>query len=134
MTIFAALAAWLACAVVFLAADFLWLGVIAKRFYQRQIGHLLAKRFRARPALLFYAVYVAGIVWFAVADATAWHDAALNGGLFGFFCYATYNLTNYATLRDWPRTLTIADTTWGTLLSAGTAIAGYVLPPLLFPG
>ena len=117
---------WLMCTVIFLIIDLIWLGTIAKPFYQRGIGHLMAENFRLGAAALFYAVYVIGIVYFCVAGAVDWKTAALNGALFGFFCYATYDMTNYATLRDWPLSMAVVDIAWGTVLTGFTAGAGFM--------
>jgi uncharacterized membrane protein len=118
---------WLICTVIFLIVDLVWLGAVAKSFYQRGIGHLMAENFRVAAAALFYAVYVIGIVYFCVSGAVDWKAAALNGALFGFFCYATYDMTNYATLRDWPLSMTVVDIAWGTVLTAFTAGAGFTV-------
>ena len=117
---------WLICTVIFLIIDLVWLGMVAKPFYQRGIGHLMAENFRLGAAALFYAVYVIGIVYFCVAGAVDWKAAALNGALFGFFCYATYDMTNYATLRDWPLSMAMVDIAWGTVLTGFTAGAGFM--------
>ena len=122
--------AWLGAAALFLAADFLWLGIIAKGLYRRGIGHLLAKQFRPAAAVAFYLVYVCGIVWFGIAGATTVTGAALAGALFGFFCYATYNLTNFATLRDWPLWVTVLDTSWGAAVTASASAAGFTVSRL----
>lgn len=118
---------WLICTVIFLIIDLVWLGMIAKPFYQRGIGHLMAENFRMGAAALFYAVYVVGVVYFAVWGAADWKAAALNGALFGFFCYATYDMTNYATLRDWPLSMAVVDIAWGTVLTGLTAGAGFMV-------
>lgn len=118
---------WLICTVIFLVIDLVWLGAVAKGFYQRGIGHLMAENFRMAAAVMFYAVYVIGIVYFCVSGAVDWKAAALNGALFGFFCYATYDMTNYATLRDWPLSMTLVDIAWGTALTAFTAGAGFAV-------
>ena len=89
---------WLICTVIFLIIDLVWLGMVAKPFYQRSIGHLMADDFRIGAAFLFYVFYVVGIVYFCVSGAVDWKAAAINGALFGFFCYATYDMTNFATL------------------------------------
>lgn len=120
------LAAWAASAAVFGALDLVWIGVAAKPFYRGRIGHLLARRFRGGAAAAFYAVYITGIVHFAVSGHHGAGAAALDGALFGMFCYATYNLTNFATLRDWPLSVVIVDTGWGALLTALAAAAGQV--------
>ena len=118
---------WLICTVIFLIIDLVWLGMVAKPFYQRGIGHLMAENFRLGAAALFYAVYVIGIVYFCVAGAVDWKAAALSGALFGFFCYATYDMTNYATLRDWPLSMAMVDIAWGTVLTGFTAGAGFMV-------
>ena len=121
------LVAWLATFVVMLAVDMLWLGLIAKSFYQQGIGHLMAPAPRLGPAALFYLLYPVGLVIFAVAPSIAGEGvqrAALVGALFGFFAYATYDLSNLATLRDWPIGLTMLDIAWGTFISGVAAGAG----------
>ena len=118
---------WLICMVIFLIIDLVWLGMIAKPFYQRSIGHLMADDFRMGAAFLFYVFYVVGIVYFCVSGTVDWKAAAVNGALFGFFCYATYDMTNYATLRDWPLRMVVVDIIWGTTLTATTAGAGFAV-------
>lgn len=122
---------WLICAVVFLVIDLAWIAGVAKSFYRTQIGHLLADDFRLVPAVLFYVFYVTGIVWFCVWGADGWKAAAISGALFGFFCYATYDMTNYATLRDWPLQMVVVDIAWGTVLTALVAGGGAYLSSLL---
>lgn len=120
--------AYLGAAATFFALDFLWLGAIAKQFYRDRLGALMADQINVAPAVLFYLVYVVGILVFAVAPSLAsgsWRSAALYGGLFGFFCYATYDFTNLATLRGWPLSLVVVDVAWGTVLTALAATAGY---------
>ena len=112
---------WLVCVVVFFIVDFIWLGFIAKSFYRSQINLLLAGTFNGIAAISFYLIYVIGIMWFCLHDATDWYTAALNGALFGFFCYATYDMTNYATLKGWPFKVAIIDIAWGTFLTSFTA-------------
>lgn len=115
---------------VFFALDLLWLGVVAKPFYRRHLAHLLRPSVNWPAALLFYAVYIVGILLFAVKPALAAQSpaqAALWGGLFGFFTYATYDLTNLATLKDWPRAVVWVDIAWGTTLCALVASASYLI-------
>lgn len=117
-------------ALVFLAADFIWLGTIAKNLYRSQMGHLLADEFRLGPAVIFYLMYIAGIVYFAIIPALAsgrWQDAVLPGALLGFMAYGTYDFTNWAVMRDWPVGLTFIDLAWGTALTALAAAAGAAL-------
>ncbi|MGB0629061.1 MAG: DUF2177 family protein [Alphaproteobacteria bacterium] len=122
---------WLICLVVFLIIDLAWIGAVAKSFYRTQIGHLISDDFRVVAAILFYVIYVAGVVWFCVWGAEGWKAAAISGALFGFFCYATYDMTNYATLRDWPFQMVVVDIAWGTLLTASVAGSGAYLSSIL---
>ncbi len=119
--------AYLATLVVFSIVDTLWLGVVARGFYRAELGDLLAPEVRLWAAVLFYLVYAAGIVVFAVLPAIRAESlvtALVMGALFGFFAYATYDLTNLATLRDWPLRMSVVDMAWGTVLTAGGAVAG----------
>ena len=118
--------AYAATAIVMLALDALWLGVIAKPLYQQGIGHLMAERPNLAAAALFYAVYALGIVIFAVAPQAidSWGRAAVTGALFGAIAYATYDLTNLATLKQWPLSLACIDIAWGSVVSAVSAAAG----------
>jgi uncharacterized membrane protein len=104
--------------------DALWLGFVAAPLYQQGIGHLMADSPRLGVAALFYAIYAAGLVVFAVVPARDRRNAALKGALFGFFAYATYDLTNLATLKQWPVWIAVLDIGWGTLVSAASAVAG----------
>lgn len=121
------LAAYGAALAVVVALDLLWLGVIARSFYQQGIGHLMAERPNFAVAGLFYALFVLGVTIFAVAPpigAGGWQRAALVGALFGFFAYATYDLTNLATLKDWPLGVALVDMAWGTFVGAAAAAVG----------
>lgn len=122
-----ALSAYVATLITMLALDLLWLGVVAKPLYQQGIGHLMAPSPKVPVALLFYAVFAAGLTWFAVlpnAAPTGWGRALGSAALFGFFAYATYDLTNLATLKDWPVGLSVLDMAWGSAVSAVAAAAG----------
>jgi uncharacterized membrane protein len=121
------LAGYAATLVVLIALDMLWLGVIAKATYQQGIGHLMAEEPRIAAAVAFYLVYAAGLVFFVLApqaEQPAWGQTLLKGALFGFFAYATYDLSNLATLKGWPLGLTLTDLAWGSALSAAAAAAG----------
>ena len=105
---------------VFFAIDLLWLGVIAKNLYREQIGFLMADEIRWGAAFIFYGLYLFGLVFFAIMPAFKqgmWNTALLNGALFGLICYATYDLTNLATLKGWPVKIVIYDLIWGTFIS-----------------
>jgi len=114
----------------FFAIDLLWLGLVARGFYRDQIGFLLAERTNWLAAGLFYLIYLLGLSYFVLYPALAkgsWQSALLNGFFFGFLAYMTYDLTNLATLKDWPVLLTVVDITWGTLLTGSTALLSYWL-------
>ncbi|HPF51832.1 MAG TPA: DUF2177 family protein [Draconibacterium sp.] len=116
--------------VVFLAVDMLWLGVIAKNLYARYLADFLSDKINWTAAIVFYLLFVVGILIFAVYPAISKQSvqhALLMGALFGFFTYATYDLTNLATLKGWPIPLVIIDIAWGTLLSATVAFCGFQL-------
>lgn len=127
--------AWLLAALAFLALDAVWLTTMTPRLYRPALGHLMAPQLAWLPAVLFYACYVAGIVWFAVAPAVAERRpllALVNGVLLGLFAYATYDLTNQATLRDWPWLVTACDMAWGGFGTGAAAwFAASVLPAIL---
>lgn len=114
--------------ILFLAIDFVWLGIIAKNLYSEQIGFLMADKIRWSAAFVFYALYIVGLVFFAVMPAFkqgTWSTALLNGALFGLICYATYDLTNLATLKGWPVKIVIYDLIWGTFISATVSLITY---------
>jgi uncharacterized membrane protein len=122
--------AYLATAITFLLIDFLWLGFVAKSFYRQEIGGLLLEKFNMTAAFGFYLVFVVGVLIFAVLPALqagSWKTALLYGALFGFFTYATYDMTNLATLKGWSVTVTIVDISWGTLLTGASALVGYLV-------
>ena len=115
---------------IFLIIDLIWLGVVAKNFYQNNLAHLLSPEVNWPAAFLFYFIYIVGIILFAVKpglDAQSFAKAALWGALFGFFTYATYDLTNLATLRDWPIKVVVIDILWGSLLCTLVASGSYLI-------
>ena len=121
-------AAYLVALIVFFAADMVWLGSLVGRVYRPALGDVLAPSVNLPPAIAFYLVYPAGLVIFAVKGAIQIGSIASAfgyGALFGFFAYSTYDLSNYATLRNWPLHLTLIDIGWGTLLSGTAAAAAF---------
>ena len=124
------LAAYVATALAMLVLDALWLGLIAAPLYQQGIGHLMAEQPVVPVAVLFYVLYAVGVVVFAVAPQLApaaprgWAETLGMAALFGFFAYATYDLTNLATLKGWPLGLSLVDMAWGTLVSTASAAGG----------
>lgn len=114
---------------VFFAIDMVWLGLVANKFYQKQIGSMLKETPNWTAAIIFYLIYIVGIVVFAVLPNVDKGPlrAAIMGGLFGFIAYATYDLTNLATMKNWPLTITIVDLIWGSALTATVALASYFI-------
>ena len=123
-------AAYAGTAIVMVVLDLMWLGVVAKPMYQQGIGHLMAERPVIPVAVLFYLLYAVGVVVFAVAPQLApaalrgWGETLVMAALFGFFAYATYDLTNLATLKGWPLGLSLVDIAWGTVVSTASAAGG----------
>lgn len=123
------LVAYLGAAVAFVVLDAIWLGIVAKNFYFTQLAGLLRDKPDLGVAAGFYAIYLAGIVYFAILPALTGGElgrAILNGALLGFFAYMTYDATNLATLKGYPAVLAVVDVTWGTFLTASAAGAGYI--------
>jgi len=122
------IAAYVAAAAVLLGLESAWLGMIAKPLYQREIGGLLLDRPNLAAAGAFYAIYLGGVVVFAVRpalEAGSWSRAAVLGALLGLVAYATYDLTNLATLKGYSARVVIADLAWGTFATTIAALAGY---------
>lgn len=120
-------AAYVATLVIMLLVDLPWITVIAKSMYSEGIGHLMAPSPNVPAAVAFYLIYVFGLMWFGVAPHSLEPGvlkAAGSAAIFGFLAYATYDLTNLATLRDWPLGVTLADMAWGPFVSAVATAAG----------
>jgi uncharacterized membrane protein len=127
---------YLATAIVLVVLDGVWLGLVARDFFRARLGHVMLPEVNLWVAGLFYLLYPVGVVIFTSTPALtsrSWTTAVLYGALFGFFAYATYDLTNLATLRGWPLSVAILDVSWGTLVSAVSAAAGYLLADLVSP-
>ncbi|WP_425995151.1 DUF2177 family protein [Afipia sp. DC4300-2b1] len=125
--------AYIVTAVIFLGIDFIWLSRTMS-FYKQELGGLLAEKPDLSVAALFYTIYVAGILMFAIVPAErngSWIWALLLGAALGLVAYATYDLTNLATLKDWSAKVAIADIVWGTFLTAVSALAGYAAMSLI---
>lgn len=121
--------AYLSTGLAFVVLDAIWLSLMGG-WYRAQLGEMMAPSFRLAPAVVFYLLYLCGIVVFAVAPAleSGRPGAALvQGALFGFFAYATYDLTNQATLARWPLALSLTDIAWGTALTGASAAFGAAL-------
>lgn len=127
--------AYLATAVAFLVIDSVWLSNMVNVIYRPYMGDMLAPNFRLAPAIIFYVIFVFGLVFFAVKPgliANSGTVTLVNGAILGFIAYATYDLTNQATLKNWSWTLTIADMVWGTILSAASTYVGYWVTSRIF--
>lgn len=120
------IAAYIAAGLIFGALDAAWLRWAGPNLYRPVLGELLAASFRPAPAIAFYLLYIAAVVWLAVraGHAGGIGAAALNGALLGAICYATYDLTNQATMKVWPLHVTLADIAWGAFATAVAASAG----------
>jgi uncharacterized membrane protein len=121
------LVTYLSTAAVMVLSDLVWLGLIAKPMYQQGIGHLMAEKPKMAAAISFYLLFPMGLMVFAILPEAAdgrWQQTAVCGALFGFFAYATYDLTNLATLKNYPLKLALIDIIWGTLVSGISASAG----------
>jgi uncharacterized membrane protein len=115
---------------VFFAIDMVWLGLIARNFYKNQIGFLMKPDVNWTAAIIFYVLFLIGLVVFVIEPAVAkkeWVQAIGKGALFGLITYATYDLTNLATLKDWPFTVVWVDLIWGTVLVGSVSIITYAV-------
>ena len=114
---------------IFFAIDMVWLGLVASNFYKEKLGYIMGD-INWPAAIIFYLVFLVGLVIFAIYPAVVkeeWQYALIYGALFGFFTYATYDLTNLATLRDWPLSITLVDMVWGTVLGMSVSVVTYLL-------
>ena len=121
---------YLLTAVIFFALDIVWLGFVAKNIYAKYLGHLLKSQFNLVAGGIFYLIFIAGILIFAVYPAVnknSFATAVVLGALFGFFTYATYDLTNLATLKDWPLIISLVDIAWGSFLTGVVSASGYFI-------
>ena len=122
------LTAYIVSLVVFVGVDFVWLSAMGAALYRSTLGELLAPSVRLAPAAVFYLAYPVGIVFLAVVPALAadsWMRGAALGALFGALAYATYDLTNFATLRTWSLQITVLDIAYGTIATAAATVAAY---------
>lgn len=126
---------YLVAVVVFFAIDLIWLGVIAKNLYQKHLGYLMRNPVNWTAAIIFYLIFVVGMVFFVINPAlekSSLSYAITVGALFGFITYATYDLTNLATVKDWPVVITVVDLIWGSTLSALTSGISFFLVQTFF--
>ena len=115
---------------VFLAIDMVWLILVAKNFYAQQIGLLMKTEINWPAAIIFYLLFIVGLVVFVIAPAlekNSWSHALMYGALFGLVTYATYDLTNLATMKNWPVLITVVDLAWGVTVAASVSIITYLI-------
>lgn len=115
---------------IFFIIDILWLGVVARGFYRRKLSFILSADVNWAAAIIFYLVYIAGILFFAVRPAVtgnSWAQVAVLGALYGFFTYATYDLTNMATIKNWPLSVVVVDIIWGVCLCTMVACSSFMI-------
>jgi uncharacterized membrane protein len=125
---------YLATLFVLIPLDFLFLGIVAKDFFTSQVGNMLGE-IKLVPAALFYLVYVAGVLIFVSAPPSAtWQHTLLFGALFGLFCYATFDLTSLALLKNWSWAVAFVDVTWGAAVTAVSSTAGLLFANWLAKG
>lgn len=128
MNIKSTLISYLLTFIVFLIVDMFWLGIVAKNLYRKYLGSFLTDRVNWTAAMIFYLLYVAGISIFTIYPAVnkdSSFNAILMGALFGIFTYATYDLTNLATMKGWPLEIVFIDILWGAFLSALVSFSGF---------
>jgi uncharacterized membrane protein len=121
---------YLIATVAFFAIDMLWLGLIARNFYRDKLGFIFTGDVRWPAAIVFYLLYIGGILYFAVnpaLDAASLQKALINGALFGLMCYATYDLTNMATIQQWPLVVVVVDIIWGIVLTGSVSAITYLV-------
>ncbi len=113
---------------IFFAIDMVWLGVVARNLYKQKLGFILSPEVNWAAAIIFYLIYIGGILFFAVLPASkemSWQTALLNGALLGGMCYGTYDLTNMATIAKWPLEIVVIDIVWGMVLTGSVATLSY---------
>ncbi len=129
------LVAYLAALVAMFVIDLVWLSSMMSRFYQPKMSHLLASSFSMAPAVVFYLIYVFALTYFVILPAfenRSLSQALLGGFIFGLAAYGTYDLTNQATLKNWPLELTVVDMAWGSILTTLVASISYKIVEIIY--
>jgi len=124
------LKSYLIALVVFLIIDFLWLTLIATDFYKKHLGYLMSETPNYIAALVFYVVFIFGLVYLVIVPSISAESvlkAIIGGAVLGFVAYATYDLTNLATIKDWPLIVTVVDLAWGTFITTAISVATYYI-------
>jgi uncharacterized membrane protein len=124
---------YLATLIVLIPVDVLFLGIVARRFFTSEVGDMLGA-IRLAPAILFYLLYVVGILVFVSGSAAAdWQSTMLYGALFGFFCYTTFELTSLSLLKHWTWAVVLVDVSWGAFVTALSSTAGLLIANWIMP-
>ncbi len=134
MTIPKMIISYLLTTIVFFAIDMVWLGFIAKDLYRKYLGSFLSDKVNWTAAIIFYLLFIVGIFIFVIYpsfEKKSLIHVVILGALFGFFTYATYDLTNYATLKNFPLNIVIIDLAWGSFLTSLVSVAGYYIVKLV---
>jgi uncharacterized membrane protein len=121
---------YIATLIVFFAIDLLWIGIVARTFYRKQIGFLLAPTPNWIAAIIFYLLFILGLLFFVVIpglNENSFKTTFIRAALFGLITYSTYDLTNLATVKDWPLLITAVDMIWGTVLSIAVSLASFMI-------
>lgn len=116
--------------VIFFAIDMVWIGGIARNFYREKLNFVFTGEVNWIAAIVFYLIYIIGILYFVIIPGFTHHDwktVLFNGAFLGFLCYCTYDLTNMATIKQWPLIVVIVDIIWGTILTGSVAVISYLL-------
>ncbi|MBN2852712.1 MAG: DUF2177 family protein [Clostridia bacterium] len=116
--------------IIFMVVDVMWLGLFAKKFYRKHLGFIMSDKFNLPVAAAFYFVFIIGLLFFVVSPAIkdqSFVHALFGGMLFGLITYGTYDLTNMATLKNWPKLITIVDLIWGSSLCGVVSMVSYLL-------
>lgn len=115
---------------VFFIIDMIWLGLVAKNFYRSQIGFLMKTNINWIAAILFYLLFIAGLIFFVLSPSVEKHSLTyliMTAAFYGLLTYATYDLTNLATLKGWPLLITVIDLIWGMVLSVSVSLISYLI-------
>ena len=126
---------YLITAVLFAAIDMAYLSTIGAKLFQKTLGDVMAPSIQVAPGVLFYLLIPIGIVYFVLMPAFAtdrWTTALISGALFGFFAYATFDLTSFAIIRNWTTSLAVSDMAWGTVLTAGVSVLTFMIQRAIF--
>lgn len=125
---------YIASLATFIILDIIWLGVITRNYYSSEIGHLMSEKVNYLAAIAFYLIFVTGLVILAIMPGLKDENlkrTIINAAILGFVSYATYDLTNLATLKDWPLKMVLIDISWGTIISTITSIIGFYISTII---